>query len=125
MAGNGGVGPKGGGVHIEFDWHPDYLDYRRERGLDDDPMAHAAMTMRLAGLMQEYNRLTQGGEHEEAAAIVKWLVLPTHFIVADPSTGHRYECVQAEDGSRIRVVSAYAPEEVELEPRVMPEAPDA
>lgn len=112
-------------MHIEFDWHPDYLDYRRERGLEDDPMARAAMTMRLAGLMQEYNRLTQEGEHDEAARLVQWLVLPTHFIVADPSTGDRYECVQAEDGSRIRVVSAYSPEEVELEPRVMQEAPEA
>lgn len=112
-------------MHIEFDWHPDYVDYRQERGLPDDPISRAAMTMRLAGLMQEYNRLTEDGEHEEAMDLVQWLVLPTHFIVVDPSTGERYECVQSEDGESIRVISAYAPEEVELEPRVMQEAPDA
>lgn len=111
-------------MQIEFDWHPEHQDYRQERGLPDDPIARAAMTMRLAGLMQEYNRLTQAEEHEEARELVQWLVLPSHFIVTDPSSGERYECIQSDDGSRIRVVSAYQDEEVDLEPRAMPEAPD-
>lgn len=112
-------------MQIEFDWHPDHLDYRRERNLPDDPFARVAMTMRLTALMQEYNRLTEAGEHEQARDLVQWLVVPTHFVIVDPSSGERYECLQTEDYSRIRVLAAFPPVEVELEPRQMPEAPDA
>lgn len=113
-------------MQIDFDWHEDYLAYREERGLDDEDLAsRAALTLRLAGLMGEYNRLTQQGEHDQAAELVQWLVLPTHFILHDPASDCRYECIQSDDFGRVRVVSAYDPEEVELEPRWMPEAPGA
>ena len=102
-------------MQIEFDWHDDYLAYRQDRGLgEDDPASRAALMLRLVGLMGEYNRLTQQDEHDQAFQLVQWLVLPTHFILCDPDTEARYECIQSEDGARIRVVSAYAREEVDL-----------
>lgn len=107
-------------MQIQIDWHEDCLEYRREKGLEDDLASRAALTLRLAMLFGDYNRLTQAGQHDEAACLVRWLVVPSHFVLRDPDTGQRYECVQGEDGT-IRVVAGYEPEEVDLDPREMPE----
>ncbi len=104
------------------DWCEDYLEYRQEKGLGEvDP----DLTRRLAGLLVEYRRRMDHGELREASAMVQWLVPPTSFILRDPRDDSRYECIQTADGQQVRVVSGYGPEEVELEPREMPEVSDA
>lgn len=99
-------------MEVVIAWHEEYLEYCRDRRLsvEDDPAEQAALKLRLAGLMAEYNRLTRSGEHEEAARLVQWLVLPTHFLLVDPDSGRLFECIQPEEGGVLRVVSGYRPE---------------
>jgi len=108
-------------LQFVLDWCEDYLDYRHERGLGDPA---PEMTERLAAILDEYHHRMGEGRFSEASALMQWLVPPSCFILRDPQDDWRYECIQTADGRQVRVVSAYGPEEVELEPREMPEVSD-
>ena len=108
-------------MKIEFDWCDEYLEYRRERATGEVP---ADLGPRLEGLVREYRNDVDHGRFVEARQLVRWLEPRDSFILCDPQDGTRYECLQTPDGNEIRVVSAYAPEEVDLEIRQMPEAGD-
>ncbi|MGI5845460.1 MAG: hypothetical protein ACOX9B_14995 [Candidatus Xenobium sp.] len=108
-------------MKIEFDWCDEYLEYRRERETGEVP---ADLKSRLEGLVREYRNHVDHGRFLEARQLVRWLEPGASFILRDPLDDTRYECFQTPDGEEVRVVSAYAPEEVELEIRQMPEAGD-
>ena len=106
-------------MQIELDWNEDYLEYRQERGLGE---ADPGLVVRLGALIEEARRLGAQGRAREAGELVQWLLPGECFLLRDPQDDSRYECHQGPMGGAIRVVSGYAPEEVELEPREMPEA---
>jgi len=108
-------------LKIEIDWCDEYLDYRREQEAGE---VSADLAPRLEGLLREYRDHVDHGRFLEARQLVRWLEPRASFILRDPQDDTRYECLQTPDGEQIRVVSAYAPEEVELETRRMPEAQD-
>ncbi|HXE72305.1 MAG TPA: hypothetical protein VNO81_06560 [Candidatus Nitrosotenuis sp.] len=110
-------------MEIRIDWSQEYIDYCTEQGhsLEDDPISRAALILRLTGLVREYNHLVEEGRYAEAGRLVRWLVVPTDFLLLDPADGRMYECVQ-EKGWAIRVLSGYRSEEVDLAPPELPEA---
>jgi len=108
-------------VKIEIDWCDEYLEYRREREAGEVP---ADLGPRLEVLLREYRNHVDHGRFLEARQLVRWLEPRASFILRDPQDDTRYECLQSPDGEQIRVVSAYATEQVELEVRQMPEARD-
>ncbi len=108
-------------MRFEIDWCEEYLEYRRERGLGQVP---EGLVGRLESLLREYRSLVDHGQLLEARRLVRWLEPRSSFILRDPEDETRYECLQTRDGEQFRVVSAYAPEEVELQTRQMPEARD-
>ncbi len=108
-------------MRFELDWCEDYLEYRQEKGLGE---ADPGLPLRLAALLEEYRQRVDHGQLSEASALVQWLAPPSCFVLRDPQDDFRYECIQSRDGELVRVVSGYAPEEVETEPREMPEVSD-